>query len=267
MENTNTGEKEISVAAEQEQTVVPIVEPIETGVTESVDGQQGVKSPAAEELSQVEAFKAKALDETTKRQNAEAELNVLRQQAATQQKPDVQPQKTMYDAVCEELGFGEEEYLSREQQGQVFDRINSIQSQANATQATHNQFLAKHTDFAEVVGKTNPLTGQFTPSPHLQRLMDKDPETAAAVANSPYAAQLAYKLVTVDPEYIAAQTTAAMTPEQIAAAKASEAIKTNMSSISSVNSGGGTVAKTVQSMTDAEFAAHKEQLKAKAGIG
>lgn len=255
-------------------------EPVKTGdVVQTTAGvqqtTQTTQTPAAEE-NQIEAFKAKALDETAKRQRLEAEAQALKDQIAIMTSQQVQtqaqqtqaPRETLYDQVCKELGYDQEEYLTRKQQAEVFERINAIQNYNNSIAMSQQQFLAKHPDFAEVVGAVNPLTRVFMPSPHLQRLMTKDPETAQAIALSPNAAQLAYRFVTTDPEYLEEKKKASLTAEQLAAAAAAAAIKNTLKSgsISNIAGGSGMVGKSVSQMTDEEFKAHKEMLKARANL-
>ena len=268
MENTATGEVQIPSAADLDNSGVTV----ET----SVGVQQATDVPAAEEQisREVEAFKTKALDETRKRQAIEAENVQLKDQMAIYAantraaQPPAQPQKSLYEQAADELGLKDEEFLTKEQQIKILTRVDEVRSLQYNTIAVQQQFLNQHPDFAEVVGTGNPVTGTFKPSPALQRIIDKKPQIAQAIASSPQAAQLAYYFVTNDPDYIAEKVEAGLTPEQKTAKVATAAIQAakKQTSISAATGGGGTLDKkaAINAMSNAEFAAYKEALKAKA---
>jgi hypothetical protein len=243
-----------------------------TAVTPA-DGQQAATPAAGDLQSQIDAFKTKALDETQKRQALESELQQIRDQMAfvaansqTQQQAQQQVQKSMFEQAIEDLGYEKDSYLTVEEQAKVNTLVEQRQIAHNTAVAQNQSFLSQHPDFAEVVGTGNPANGTFVPSPHLQKLVQKNPQLAQAIANSPQAAQLAYHFVVSDPDYIAAKQTQSLTPEQKAAQAAANAIKAAARpiSISAAMGGGGNMSKAQQitSMTDAEFAAYKERLKA-----
>lgn len=271
---------ETVVATGAEVQVPAAAEPVNTGdAAENLAGvQQAAVVPAAEEQinQEVEAFKAKALDETKKRQAIEAENTQLKDQmaivAANMRAQQIQatpvPQKSLYEQAADELGLQDEEFLTKEQQIKILTRVDEVRNLQYNTIAVQQQFLNQHPDFAEVVGTGNPKTGNFVPSPSLQRIIDKKPQIAQAIASSPQAAQLAYYFVTNDPEYIAAQAEAQLTPAQRSAKVAADAVKVarKQTSISAANGGGGNLDKkaAIDAMSGPEFAAYKEALKAKA---
>lgn len=184
-EEVQTG-VESTAAAGQEQTGTEVIEQTQEQV------QPIVESP------EVAAFKAKALDETKKRQEAEREAQLYRDQLAIMQANSqrvAQPvqQKTLSRQVRDELGFGEEQYLTADQSDLVTERILQIQS----NRAQQSQFLNQRQDFFDVVGKVNPLTGRFEASEHLKAAIADNPEMIGldqVVATNPAYAPMAYAL-------------------------------------------------------------------------
>ena len=261
MEPEETGEQKIAGAADPQQT---------GGGKTTVEGQPATTTPAAEGSAdiqaQVEAFKAKARDETQKRQAAEETVRIYQDQLALT-RANQQPQQptTLYNRVIEKLGYQDEEFLDKEQQGNVFNAMLDVISTSNAQQS----FVSQHSDFAEVVGTNDPISGQFRIAAPLQRVLDKDPQLAQGLLNNPNAVRIAYRLAITDPVYLASKKTEGLTPEQLAAQQASAAIKTAnaQASISSVTGGGNLdKAAVIQNMTPEEFNVYKEKILAKGGV-
>jgi hypothetical protein len=231
----------------------------------TADGHQAAKPAAGDNQdanSQIEAFKAKALDETTKRQAAEEQLAATQQQMqilAANQTPGQAPQKptNLVSQIIEKLG-----YQDVEEQANVMNAV----LQASQASAASNQFLSQHPDFAEVVGQNN-AAGQFVYAPPLQRLLNSNPQLAQALLNSPQAGILAYALASKDPEYVASKAESAKTDEQKQAEEAAAILakQQGTQSISTV-AGQGSLDKAamIRAMTDEEFRVYKENLMAKA---
>lgn len=131
---------------------------------------------------------------------AEEETRLMREHMAimtANQQPvtPVQTQQplTVYDQARNDLGLGDEEYMTEDQRGQVIQRTIEIQ---NATvnqqrQAQVNQqFIQSHPDYGEVVGRQ--MGNNFQLSPELLKIITDKPHLAnAAYSNS----QSAYQVV------------------------------------------------------------------------
>lgn len=243
----------------------------QSGAGNTADDQQATTLAAGENQdanAQVEAFKAKALDETTKRQAAEQQVTDMQQQMSiltANKAPDQQPQQPtdLVSQIIQRLGYQDEPYLSTEQQAQVMNAV----LQAGQVTAASNQFLAQHPDFAEVVGQNN-AAGQFVNAPPLQRAINKDKTLAQALVNGgPQAGILAYHIASKDPEYVASKAESGKSEEtkQAEEAAALLAQQQGTQSISTV-AGQGTLDKAaaIRAMSDDEFLVYKENLMAKA---
>ena len=178
---------------------------VQTGVEDAAAAEQGIsegvveqKQEQIQENPEVAAFKAKALDETKKRQQAEQDAQLYRDQLAIMQansQRTAQPvqQKTLTRQVIEELGYQDEQFLTTEQHEAVIERIIQVQN----SRASQSQFLNQRQDFFDVVGKVNPLTGRFEASEHLKSAMTDNPEMMGIdqlVATNPAYAPMAYAL-------------------------------------------------------------------------
>lgn len=131
---------------------------------------------------------------------AEEDARIAREQmqimvANQQPAAPIQTQQplTVYDQARNDLGLGEEEFMTETQRGQVIQRTIEIQSTANQQQqqAVSNQrFIQEHADFGEVVGRQ--IGNNFQMSPELLKIITEKPHLAnAAYSNS----QSAYKIV------------------------------------------------------------------------
>lgn len=245
----------------------------QTGDAGAAGGQQAATTPAAGENqnSQVDAFKAKALDETNKRQTAEAENATLKQQLAIAQANPVQGQSagqqtlSVAAQIGDKLGFGTDvNYYTNEQMMSVNNAI----FQAQAVQADQKAFISQHSDFADVVGTVNPATNQIIQlAPPIQRYLAKNPTMVQTLTASPQGMQMAYQLAINDPEYqksLAEKTGDEQTDAKKAAVILEAANK--QTSISAAAGAGGTMdhANAVRNMSDEEFAKYKQDLINKA---
>ena len=139
------------------------------------------------------ANKAKAAaEEETRIVREQMQILSANQQPAVQPQVQTQPPLTVYDQARNDLGLGEEEFMTEAQRGQVIQRTIEIQSAANQQQqqAVSNQrFIQEHADYGEVVGRQ--IGNNFQMSPELLKIITEKPHLADAASNS----QSAYKIV------------------------------------------------------------------------
>lgn len=195
VEQTQTGTEPAADAGQQQKTVDNSGDAGVQQTTTPADGEnQDVNA-------QIDAFKAKAVDETKKRQSAEEEARIAHEQMAimtanqTVQQPAVAPTPplTVYEQARTDLGLGEEEYPTETQRGQIIQRAieiqNAVVNQQRQAQV-NQQFIQSHPDYGEVVGRQ--MGNNFQLSPELLKIVTDKPHLAnAAYSNS----QAAYKIV------------------------------------------------------------------------
>ncbi|MBE3141163.1 MAG: hypothetical protein IMZ53_11370 [Thermoplasmata archaeon] len=188
----------------------------------------------------------------------------IQQEQPNQQEIQVEKEKPLFIRVCEELGYKDETYLTQEQNANVLDRVQQIQSQQMQQQTMVQGYVSSKNDYANVVGKTDPMTGVFQIAEPLKRQTEKNPLLAQALVylvktKSPYTGIIAYEIASKDTEY---QKSLQKTTETVAAQQVAQALSTAQRSISAV-SGTGTLDKVAQirGMTDAQFAEHLEEIK------
>jgi hypothetical protein len=161
------------------------------------------------------------------------------------------------------LGLQEEAYLTKEQQGQVFNAMFDAISASQADMA----FMAAHPDYVEIVG-TQDGYGNFVPAAPLQRVLSKNPHLRQAITTSPQGKMLAYELARADTEYQESLKTKGLPPEVKAAADAKAIVDAaaRQASISAAGTGQGSTdkAKAVQDMSEEEFQAYKDKIIATA---
>lgn len=167
-----------------------------TGIDVAAGVQQDVTSDAAGNQDEVAGLKTAAEAERKKRQEAEAQTQLLREQMALQQANPVQ-QTTQpvsdYEQAKANIGLAGEEYIDETQRGAIFTEINRIinaRSQQNAQATANQQFINTHPDYFDVVGKQ--VGNQMMPSAEITKILQEKPHlTAAAYASS----QGAYQIV------------------------------------------------------------------------
>lgn len=154
------------------------------------------QTPANEENAEVAAFKAKALDEVSKRQGVEEELRRVNEQLLIQANPPQTPEapKGVFD--------GMEDYenptVGQIRQSQVENRQNQAeQTQRLLMGLQYQNFTNANPDYSEIVGTVGP-TGRLECAEPLNELM-KDIPTMRGLANvlavNPAAAPYAYAMV------------------------------------------------------------------------
>lgn len=153
--------------------------------------------PAIEQNVPYERFKevndkSKANEERAAK--AERERDLLTQQIlAASQTPVQQPQMKPQEDYFTRLGLGKDDYPTVEQQRQIMywqqqDFMQVMQAQ---------KLLAQKSDFYDVVGRPNPVTGQVEASESLKKVISQDPELRGIeilAMSNPVMARIAYQL-------------------------------------------------------------------------
>ena len=256
VEQIDTGENK-EIAAESQETGDKVA--TEDGL--QTDSSAAESSQKMVPLSALEA-------EREKRQTAEAKAEILATQATQEQPQPAQQaapvQGSMFKQVATHLGYDpEEEYLTTSQTGHIVDTCMQLMLQ----QQNESSYMASHSDYEEVVGKT--VNGRFVESPALKKVLEDNPELRQGlgpIANTPSAQIIAYNMVKkLHPDYQKAEGLSEAEKKELNAKKVIDAANKKQVSVSAVP-GGGQVDKASQiaAMTDEEFAAHKDAVMAKA---
>lgn len=228
-------------------------------------GNTGVTGQAAADGSDKTVPYARFHEVNEKAKTAEAQVQTLNQQV---QQMAVQlrviqanaPKETKMEApkgavrqAIQSLGLGDENYLTKDQMADVVDHVLQQQMVQNQQQA----FIAAHSDYEQVVGRADPVTGQFVMADPLKKVLTENPALQTALQGNPHAGVIAYEL--------AKHEVAAAIKNTTKEAKAAIEAAGQAISISNV-SGGGNMDKVaaMQGMNDADFAKHKEAVKARA---
>ena len=170
----------------------------QTGTT-AADTSVGdaVAGDAAQNQDEVAGLKAAAEAERKKRQDAEAQAQLLRDQLtvanATQQQAQIAAPLSDYDQAKTNLGLAGEEYIEEAQRGKIYAEINRItnaRNQQSAQLSTNQSFISLHPDYNEVVGRY--AGTQFIPSAEITELVQRKPYLAATALAS---AEGAYQIV------------------------------------------------------------------------
>jgi len=254
-EENETGESNADAAGQPQAGVVSGTEGVPQATAPAAEGNQG----------EIEGLKAAAVAEREKRQAAEANVQLLKDQmsvvAANAPQTPAQPTQTLYQQIAKNLGYDDEEYLTGEQQGHVLDAM----IQVVASRQAEGVFMSEHSDYEKVVGVMN-VTGRFQEAPPLKRVLDKNPGLRAAlgsIGDNPSAKMIAYELAVKDPQYQEELKKEGMTEEQKKAMEAEAAIKAANApaSISSVP-GGGNLDKVaaINAMSDEEFRTRQQKI-------
>lgn len=222
----------------------------------TADGQQAQEQMIPKSRFDEINARMKAAEERS--QQAMTQLQLLK--ANAQQRPE-QKQESMFLSVAKQLGYNDD-FLTTEQQAHVMDTILTQQMQQQQATIKQQQFLAQHPDFEKVVGKMNPVTGQFDFAPPLMRQIQKNPSLVQTLQNHPEGGMIAYSIAANDPEYLNETTNAKAEKVVTTTKKPVEAPK----SISNIPGGGSlNKADAIRQMSDAEFKAHLEKVKSQAG--
>ena len=149
---------------------------LETGSAGDADLETGSDGDAGQtgENAKYNAAVAQARDEKAKRQELEARLRSMEQMMAIQQANapvNKEPQKTMFEQVQEELGYGDEEYLSAKQSAEIISEVNRRTIAQVQTQAAQTAFQAEHPDFGSVVGQM--VNGTMVYTPEIQKIVQE----------------------------------------------------------------------------------------------
>ena len=195
---------------------------------------------------------------------AQLEQHVQTMQAQQQQAPPpaTQQPESLTLTVMKELGLDPEDILTGADQARVNDAVLSRMRASSQSENVVNNFVSSKPDYAQVVGHTDPITGQFVTAAPLQRIIANNPSITAALQSAgPSASILAYELASKDPQYMAEVAKAAVPPVVAASEQAAAVIQNanTMASISAV-AGQGAIDKAaaIRAMSDEEFEKHKQ---------
>lgn len=156
----------------------------------SAGGQQDVKQDVKQDENRIPLSRLN--EEIKKKEAAEKETQLLRDQILVAQanQPPAQVQTRPKD-IYEQLGLEPYDSPNVEQQRQI-DTYRQQQQQQNIAQATNQQFIGSHPDYAEVVGAMNQYTGQFQLSAEILKILTEKPHLTASAYSS---SQAAYEIV------------------------------------------------------------------------
>lgn len=243
----------------------------DNGVTPQVAAVDGVSQPTTEtgtadgQQTQEQMIPKSRFDEINERmkaaeQTSQQALTQLQLLKANASQPQTAEQKSLFKSVAKQLGYNGD-FLTTDETANVMDTILTQQQQRQQATVQQQAFLAQHPDFDKVVGKQNPLTGQFDFAPPLMRQIQKNPGLVQTLQTHPEGGMIAYSIAVNDPEYIK-ETTNQKAQQVATTTKPANQVPKSISSIP----GGGTLDKAshMQSMTDAEFKAHLEEVKSRA---
>lgn len=237
------------------------------GENAQVANEQGesVKSETNAQVAEVQTqepmLPKSRFDEVNQRmQKSEQEAALLRQQIEilSRQQSQGQPQQKepLRKQVIKRLGLENEVYLTVEQQIAVDEQVDQIRQQQMMAQ----NFYQSHTDFTEIVGSVNPVTGQFVASDYLRDAIRNHPELTGLdtmVVNNPGAASYAYSVAKMAKMLKELQGTSQVSQQSLQAVQNQQNLINKMSPMSS---GGGAISSDLSSkvanMTDAQFQQH-----------
>lgn len=185
------------------------------------------------------------------------------QQQAQQQQP-----QSVTLQVMKELDIDPEDIMTGQQQAQVNDEVTRRTAAVTQSQFQVQSFIASKPDFAQVVGIVDPLTGQFIYAQPMLRVFQTNPGIMQALQSAGAGGfQLAYKIASQDPTYMAEVAKATANPVVAASEKANQVIQNanSMTSVSAV-AGAGTLDRkaAILALSDEEFKNLVETVKARA---
>jgi hypothetical protein len=190
-------------------------------------------------------------------QGIQASGNVTQQQQAQQQQQGLAMQ------VMKEKGF-DTDYITPEQNAEVIDEVVRRTQQASMQVNQYQNFVASKSDFADIVGTTNPLTGQFVFAQPAIDAMNKNPMVAQSLngLDAARTAVLLYGLVKNSVTQQQANTQQANAQQAINNAQQTIQQANTQQSISSVTGTNGVIDKgaQIQAMSDADFATYKNSV-------
>ena len=258
---------------EPEQNDVNSVQPVtEQSVEQSVAQAEGV--PVESLTTQVPFNEDPKIQDYIKRQVEKATepltlQNQQYQQALMAQQAQQQPQGGQQEQINAYLASKgiDPEYATPSQMTQVF-----IEIQREAMNNMQNQFqeqkiMSQYPDMNNVLGGSNPITGQIMPSSALTNYIQRHPEQLQAVQSNLATAQgkaLVYQTIVNDPEYRKTQLNDVTIPAET---KQAQAMINNANSMASISNAGtpGAMDKTaaLTAMTPEQFQAHKDAIIAR----
>jgi hypothetical protein len=188
-----------------------------------------------------------------------AQANTGQQQQTVQQ-----TQQSLTLQVMKEMGYDKDSILTGEEQARVTDAVLGRMQAATTAQTQLQTFMSNATDYIEVVGQQNNITGQFMFAEPMLQLMKEKPTVAACLQglDQTRAAILCYELASAFKK--GKETQQAVDQQQQTIADTEQVIQqaNSQQSISSVAGQTGTIDKGAQirSMTDEQFKAYKQEI-------
>jgi len=203
-------------------------------------------------------------------QNYQALQTQVQMMATTQPqigaKPQAQPQQAVQDPYAD---YEDYDYVPLEAARQAHQSLQ--QTYDKKLEAVQEQvFFATHQDYEEVVGKADPMTGQFLMSEHVKAAITKNPALVQWIKQQPdsiTAREAAYRIAKQEMANAKPQTPAPNTDAQALAAAAyaeNSAIARTQPGAASAAGGDGAVNKSanVEAMPDDQFDAHEREVLA-----
>jgi hypothetical protein len=231
-----------------------------TGEATGAAGQQNVEENLTEREKGLLAAKQA---ETKKRQEVEEQAAAREQylqqalqvaQANPPQQPQ-QPTDEFSEVADDEMVLGKEAktMVTKAVQKGMQAIMQGVQFQV---------FVGQHSDFADIVGSTDPVTNQLIPAAPLKAALKKDPLLGQALRNNPQAHVIAYALASKEKELIEARKGTPEGQKEINDDAASRINIANQNLSASAAAGGGQMDKVgaIANMTDEQLREHRQQV-------
>lgn len=251
------------------------------GEQSKADGQQEAAAAPAVQTEEHDPVPYSRFKEVTDAKNAAQEendqlrnhlnavggqnQNIDQNQLQTGQQPTQQEGVTLQ--VMKSMGI-DPDLATPVEMAQVNDKVMSLMVQGIQQQNQNQNFIATHADFAQVVGQSDPKTGQFIYAPPLARVLQKEPQLLSAL-QGPGGNALAYRLAVNDPAYQAELAELAKTKDQVTGENVEKVIN-QAQGLASVSVAGtsGVIDKGAQmrAMTDEQITAHGDQIIQQGGV-
>jgi len=218
--------------------------------------------------SRLDEVSQKAVDAEARAAQLEQQMAIM---AASQQQGQYAQQQQQQPAPQPEdpyADYADYDYVPIEAARETHRALENRVSQQIAV-VQEQVFQVMHPGFDDLVGKQNPITGQFEMSSHLTNVLTKNPLATKALQNLPTQQamkEMAYTLAKQEAEKTAAsqqqQTNQAAADQQMYVDNTVSA-RTGPAPASSVGGDGGVNAQAnIGSMTDHQFDAHERRVMA-----
>ncbi len=224
---------------------------------------EGETTPSATETEQAVPYnRFKEVNDAKKA--AEDQAQLLANQLRMMQQQQMQPAQQRQPDLAAELGITQDDLYTEDGIQKLLGGVNQLvqrQVQAAQQQMSQQQYFAAHPDFGELVGTSS--GGQFIPSETWRQIQRQNPTLAQAIESSPQAPVLAYEYAK---SYRATQPSAAQRIVAQAKQMAAPSGPAPPSITQAVGSGSMDKVSQIHNMTQDQFTAWKEQIKARGGV-